>query len=143
MLTLELAKNLCDSALQSAAVSNLNPLTVVVLDAGGHPVCVMRQDGAGILRYEIAYGKAWGALGMGMGTSTFSELTARQGTHQSFVQSLMVASGGRVIPTRGGILIRNRDGQLIGAMGISGDSPENDEQCALYAIQKHQLIPQP
>ena len=143
MLKLNEARQLCELVLKYGNEKLSNPLTVVVLDAGGHPLSVMRQEESGILRYEIAYGKAWGALGLGMGTSTYSELTARSGTFQSFVHSLMSASGGRVIPTRGGVLIRNESGHLLGAIGVSGDSPHNDESSALYALDQLKLTPQP
>ncbi|RED98916.1 GlcG/HbpS family heme-binding protein [Marinoscillum furvescens] len=143
MLKLKEAQQLCEAVLQYGQDRQLHPLTVSVLDTGGHPLCILRHERSGILRYEIAFGKAWGALGLGMGTRVYSELTAAEGTSQSFVHALMNASAGRVVPTRGGVLIRNVSGDLLGAIGVSGDTPQNDESAALYALNHFNFIAQP
>ncbi len=143
MLRLSEAKTLCESVFTYGHQIKCNPLTVVVLDRGGHVLCAMREEDSGILRYEVAYGKAWGALGMGFGTRTYDELTNNTGTYQSFVHGLMGASNGKVIPTKGGVLIRNSNGDLLGAIGVSGDSSERDEACILYAVGKMKMIAQP
>ncbi len=142
MLKLSEAKSLCDLVLAYGRKLNCQPLTVVVLDRGGHLLSAMREEEAGILRFEIARGKAWGALGMGFGTSTFARLTDQPGTMNSFVTALMAASEGKVIPTKGGVLIRNEAGSLIGAIGVSGDIPDRDEECILYALKESKLIAQ-
>ncbi len=110
----------------------LRPLAVAVLDAGGHLTAFGREDEAGILRPEIAIGKAWGALGMGMGSRA---LAAAAEARPTFVAALGAVSQGRMVPVAGGVLIRDGTGRLLGAIGISGDTSENDETCALRAIE--------
>jgi uncharacterized protein GlcG (DUF336 family) len=102
-----------------------------VLDAGGHLVAFKREDGSGIMRHDIAYGKAWGSLGMGFGTR---EVVKRSAANLAFLTAFSAASGGRLIPSPGGVLIRDAGGKVIGAVGISGDSGDNDEACALAGI---------
>ena len=127
-LTLAQASTIVDAALQKAREIGCNPLTVAVLDAGGHLVAFKREDRSGILRFDIAFGKAWGALGMGLGSRTLFERAANT---PQFFTSLFVASGGRVVPNPGGVLIKDANGDVIGAVGISGDTADRDEQCAL------------
>jgi uncharacterized protein GlcG (DUF336 family) len=131
-LTLEKAAIIVDAALAHAAALKLNPLTVAVLDAGGHLVAFKRQDGSGILRPDIAFGKAWGTLGMGLGGRA---LAHRSEIAPAFYTALVGASGGRVIPVPGGVLIRGAAGGVIGAVGISGDMPQHDEACAVQGIE--------
>lgn len=130
ILTLAKAEILADAALAEGRRLGLAPLTIVVLDAGGHVVSAKREDGSGILRFEIAYGKAWGALGMGFGTR---ELTQRAATSPAFIAAISAASGGRIVPSPGGVLVR-ANGTTIGAVGISGDTGPQDEACALVGI---------
>ncbi|CAL8968761.1 hypothetical protein RHODGE_RHODGE_01165 [Rhodoplanes serenus] len=125
------ASRIVDAALAKGRETGCEPLTVVVLDAGGHLVAAKREDGSGILRFEIAFGKAWGALGMGFGSRTYVE---RAKVNPAFVTALMAASGGRVVPVPSGVLIRDTGGQVIGAVGISGDTSDRDEVCALAGI---------
>jgi uncharacterized protein GlcG (DUF336 family) len=108
------------------------PLTVAVLDAGGHTVVLLRADGATLLRPQIATGKAWGALGMGFGGR---ELALRAAKMPTFFHALIEMSGGRMVPVPGGVLIRSADGVLLGAIGVSGDTSDNDEVCAMAAIE--------
>lgn len=125
---LEVASLIVDTALAEARRRGLAPLAVAVLDAGGHLVAFKREDRAGILRFDIAFAKAWGALGMGFGTR---ELANRSAT---FVNALAVMSGGRVAPSPGGVLIAADTGEIVGAVGISGDKGEMDEACAVAGI---------
>lgn len=125
------ASRIVDAALAKGRETGCDPLTVVVLDAGGHLVAAKREDGSGILRFEIAFGKAWGALGMGFGSRTYVE---RAKVNPAFVTALMAASGGRVVPVPSGVLIRDTGGRVIGAVGISGDTSDRDEVCALAGI---------
>jgi uncharacterized protein GlcG (DUF336 family) len=104
---------------------------VAVLDAGGQLKALKREDGSSLLRPEIAGGKAWGALGMGFGGREFAR---RAAANPAFIQALSAASGGRIIPVPGGVLIRDQAGDIVGAVGISGDISENDETCAVYGI---------
>jgi uncharacterized protein GlcG (DUF336 family) len=119
---------------------NLVPMTVAVLDAGGHLVAFKREDKSGILRYDIAYGKAWGALGMGFGSRTLFE---RASSTPQFFNALYAASGGRVVTNPGGVLIRDTAGDVIGAVGISGDTSDKDEICAIAGIEAAGLTADP
>ena len=130
-LTLALASIIVDTALKTAREKNFAPLTVAVLDAGGHLVAFKREDKSGILRFDIAFGKAWGALGMGFGSRTLFERAEKT---PMFFTALAAASGGRVVTNPGGVLIRDANGEIIGAVGISGDTSDNDEICAIAGI---------
>jgi uncharacterized protein GlcG (DUF336 family) len=131
-LTLAQASTIVDVALKKGRDSKFQPLTVAVLDAGGHLVAFKREDKSGILRFDIAYGKAWGALGMGFGSRTLAE---RAAATPQFFTMLAAASGGRIIANAGGILIRDAAGGVIGAVGISGDTADNDEICGIAGIE--------
>jgi uncharacterized protein GlcG (DUF336 family) len=130
-LTLAQASTIVDTALMTGREAKFAPLTVAVLDAGGHLVAFKREDKSGILRFDIAFGKAWGALGMGFGSRT---LAGRVSRSQMFFTALAAASEGRFVPVIGGVLIRDADGDVIGAVGISGDTSDNDEKCAVAGI---------
>ncbi len=136
-LTLTHAATIVDKALEHGRTRNFKPLTVAVLDAGGHLVAMKREDGSSILRPQIAEGKAWGTLGMGFGGREFARRAAAGGV---FLQALMAASDGRVVPAPGGVLIKS-GGEIIGAVGISGDVSENDEACAVFGIKAAGLTP--
>ncbi|WP_250031261.1 GlcG/HbpS family heme-binding protein [Paractinoplanes maris] len=130
-LTLAQADALADGVLRHARSIEAAPLAVVVLDAGGHPVVVKREDGAGILRVDIATAKAYGALGMGLSSREIGERADR---YPAFFTSLAAVSAGRLAPAAGGILLRDPEGVVIGAIGVSGDTSDVDETCALAAL---------
>jgi uncharacterized protein GlcG (DUF336 family) len=109
-----------------------------VLDSGGHLKAFKREDGASILRPQIAEGKAWSVLGMGLGGR---ELARRAAANPQFMGALSDASGGRMIPVPGGVLIRSSDGGFLGAVGFSGDLSEKDEDCAVHGIRAVGLRP--
>ncbi|MBV1788708.1 heme-binding protein [Marinobacterium sp. D7] len=132
MLLLTQASAIVDAALAEGRAHNLAPLVVAVLDAGGHLVAYKREDGAGILRFDIAFGKAWGSLGMGFGSR---ELAARASKLPTFFSMLATTSGGRLVASPGGVLIRDDSGEVVGAVGISGDLGDNDELCAIAGIE--------
>jgi uncharacterized protein GlcG (DUF336 family) len=134
------ASTIVDVALRTAREMSLVPMTVAVLDAGGHLVAFKREDKSGILRYDIAYGKAWGALGMGFGSRTLFE---RASSTPQFFNALYIASGGRMVTNPGGVLIRDGGGDVVGAVGISGDTADNDEACAIAGITAAGLKPDP
>jgi uncharacterized protein GlcG (DUF336 family) len=136
-LTLAQAALIVDQALAHGRAQKFKPLTVAVLDAGGHMVAFKREDGSSILRPQIAEGKAWGTLGMGFGGREFAR---RVQTGPLFLNALMAASGGRIVPAPGGVLIRS-GGDIIGAVGISGDTSDNDEACAVAGIKAAGLTP--
>jgi uncharacterized protein GlcG (DUF336 family) len=127
-----------DAAIAAGREKNLDPLTIVVLDRGGHVVAVKREDDSGIMRYDIAFGKAYGALGFGFGSRG---LATRAGKAPHFINA--VASNGTMIPAPGGVLVRNSDGRIIGAVGISGDTGDNDESCAIAGIELASLTADP
>lgn len=131
MLTLAQASAIVDASLAKGRADALAPLTVAVLDAGGHLVAFKREDRSGILRFDIAYGKAWGSLGMGFGSR---EWVGRVASSPAFFTAIAAASGGRVVPAPGGVLIEDAAGNVIGAVGISGDASDKDEACALAGI---------
>jgi uncharacterized protein GlcG (DUF336 family) len=131
-VTLTQASIIVDVALKKARETNLAPLTVAVLDAGGHLVAFKREDKSGLLRYDIAFGKAWGALGMGFGSRT---LASRAAKTPQFFTMLAAASGGRMVSNPGGVLIKDGSGAIIGACGISGDTSDKDEMCAIAGIE--------
>jgi uncharacterized protein GlcG (DUF336 family) len=131
-LTLAQASTIVDVALETGREKKFAALSVAVLDAGGHLVALKREDKSGILRFDIAFGKAWGALGMGFGGRT---LAGRAPRSQLFFTTLAAASQGRFVPVIGGILIRDAAGDVIGAVGISGDTSDNDEKCGIAGIE--------
>ncbi len=136
-LTLSAADRIADKALEKGRELDLHPLTVVVLDAGGQIKVVKRDDGSSLLRFEIATGKAWGTLGMGFGGREIARRAVKQA---GFYSALSDMSGGRMVPVPGGVLIKS-DGEIIGAVGISGDTSDNDETCAVYGIRSADLTP--
>ena len=129
-LTLAHAATIVDAALAHGRGAGFEPLTVAVLDPGGHLVAFKREDRSGILRFDVAFGKAYGALGMGFGSR---ELAARAATMPAFIGALAAASGGRMVPVPSGVLLMS-EGEVVGAVGISGDTSDNDEACALAGI---------
>ena len=131
MLKLNQALAVIDGAIAEARKRSFLQLGIVVLDAGGHVVAFKREDGASFLRFELAYGKAWGALAMGFGTRELAERSAKQ---PAFINALASVTQGRMVPSPGGVLIAE-GGQVVGAVGISGDTGDNDEVCALAGIQ--------
>ena len=134
MATLKLAQAIAiiDVALAEARKKHFAPLGVAVLDAGGHLIAFKREDGAGFVRFDIAFGKAWGSLGMGFGTR---ELAQRANSFPPFFTALAATSHGRMVPSPGGVLIALPDGEVLGAVGISGDIGDNDEICAIAGIE--------
>jgi len=131
-LSLAQAAAILDECLAVRQQEGLLPLAVAVLDAGGQLVAFKREDGCGVMRYDIAFGKAWAALGMGMSTRLIRDRLANRPAFQSALAS---ASDGRFIPVPGGVLILNEHKAVIGAVGVSGDASDRDEYCAIHAIQ--------
>jgi len=127
--------------LMAGSEHDMSPLTVVVLDAGGHMVAMKRSDGSGILRTQIAYGKAYGALGVERSSRALEIGLAGR---PAFQNALAVAAEGRLIPAPGGVLVCTPDGDtIIGAVGISGDTSDKDEYCAIRGIVAATLTPNP
>jgi len=139
-LPLETTNKIIEAALRVGREAQLLPLTVAVLDSGGHLLSFQREDGSGILRGDIAFGKAWGALGMGVSSRTISE---RLGKRIAFQGALSSASQGRFVPVPGGVLICDNEGKVIGSIGISGDASDKDEYCAIQAVKSVGLLSHP
>jgi uncharacterized protein GlcG (DUF336 family) len=138
-IDLATAQSIVANTFESGQQHGFKPLTVVVLDAGGHVIAVARQDGASNNRFEIAQGKAYGAVALGMGSRALMERAEQQAY---FITAATTALGGRLIPVPGGVLVRDDDGTIKGAVGISGDSSDNDETAAVTAIEAVGLTPQ-
>lgn len=139
-LPLERANAIITQALRLGRTANLLPLTVVVLDAGGKMVAMQCEDGSGIIRFEVAFGKAYGALGMGISSRLIRDRLKERPTFQS---ALATASDGRLIPVPGGVLVEDAQGITLGAVGISGDTSDKDEYCAIEAIKTAGFLPEP
>jgi uncharacterized protein GlcG (DUF336 family) len=138
-LTLDQARAVVAGTRAAGREHGFNPLTVVVLDAGGHVVAVEKEDGSSTKRFEVAHGKAHGAVAMGWGSRRNME---RAEQFPSFVAAVTVAVG-TLIPVPGGVLIRSADGDLLGAVGVSGDNSDNDEIAAVAGIESAGLVAQP
>jgi uncharacterized protein GlcG (DUF336 family) len=127
-ISLEQANALIAGALAKGKTLGLKPLTVAVLDAGGHVISLQRQDGASIMRPQIAIGKAGGALALGVSSRKIGEMAIERPT---FIAALGPISPHGVLPAAGGVILIDADGAPIGAVGITGDTSDNDEICAL------------
>jgi uncharacterized protein GlcG (DUF336 family) len=139
-INLQTARTIIGEALAAARAKGFKPLTVVVLDAGGHVVAAEREDGSSNKRFEIASGKAQGALALGMGSRS---LMARAEQQPYFIAAATAAVGGSLIPVPGGVLVRDTAGTLLGAVGVSGDTSDNDEAAAATGIEAAGLQAQP
>jgi uncharacterized protein GlcG (DUF336 family) len=137
-IDLETAERIVDAALAKGRELDFQPLTVVVLDDSGTMKAMKRADGASLMRPDIAMGKAWGCLGFGFGGRV---ITGRSETTPGFVNALIEMSGGRVVASPGGVLIRDAQSRIVGAVGITGDTGENDEICAIAAVEAVGLVP--
>jgi len=130
-LTLSTAQTIIKTALAKGHEIGLKPLTVAVLDAGGHLIALEREDGASNLRPEIAQGKARGAVSMGLGSRALGERAEQQAY---FIQSVNALSAGSLVPVAGGVLVKDA-GKIIGAVGVTGDTSDNDEIVAIAGIE--------
>jgi uncharacterized protein GlcG (DUF336 family) len=131
-LTLDVARKILDTALAKGVEKKLKPLVVTVLDARGCVKASAAQDGTSLLRSEIAHGKAYGALAMGMGSRALFQRAQEQAY---FVSAVNTLAQGRLVPVPGGVLILEGTGNLLGAVGVSGDTSDNDEICAIAGIE--------
>ena len=130
-LTLEVARKILDAALAKGIEKKLKPLVVTILDARGCTKLTAAQDGTSLIRAEIAHGKAYGALAMGMGSRALFQRAQEQAF---FIGAVNTLAQGRLVPVPGGVLIQ-KDAALLGAVGISGDTSDNDEACAIAGIE--------
>ena len=138
-LTLAQASTIADAALAKGRELALQPLTVVVLDAGGQVKVIKREDGCSLLRAEIGGGKAFGALALGVGSRELAK-RSQNPQMQGFVNALSDLSGGRAVPVPGGVLALDANGVILGAVGISGDVSLKDEECCVAGIEAAGLV---
>jgi uncharacterized protein GlcG (DUF336 family) len=136
-LTLEHARTIIATTLSKGHEMGLKPLSVVVLDAGGHPLAFEREDGAAPGRFEIARGKAYGAIMLGMPGSA---QMARAEAQAYFMAAVNGAYGGKVIPVPGGILVQDAAGSTIGAVGVTGDTSDNDAEAGKVGVEAAGLM---
>lgn len=131
-ITRKMAQTIIDTAIAKGRELGFQPLSVIVLDAGGHPKAFSRDDGASPGRYKIAFGKAHGSIMLGIGGRA---QMARADSQAYFVLAANGAYDGGLIPVPGGVLVRDAEGGVIGAVGVTGDTAENDVICALAGIE--------
>lgn len=138
-ITLAQAKTIIAAAFAKGKDLGLKPLSVAVLDPGGHLLAFERADGASLMRYQIASGKAAGALALGMSSRKIAELAADRPT---FVGSLASIAPAAIVPAAGGVIVVDSDGAVLGAVGVTGDTSDNDEVCAIAGVRAAGLAPQ-
>ena len=131
ILTLEKANTIADRTLAKAREAKYRPMCVAILDEGGHLKVLKREDNASILRPQIALGKAWGAIGMGESSRALGE---RLKERPAFLGALSTMSQGKVVPVPGGVLIMVGN-DIVGAVGVSGGTADEDEACAIEGIK--------
>jgi len=136
-LNLAKANQIIAKALEKAREMKIKPVTVVVLDQGGHLKAMQREDGASMFRYDVATGKAWASVGMGASSRA---LAARAKDNPNFFVTLAATAGGKFLPQTGAVLIRNASGELLGAAGASGGTGEEDEAVCIHGIEHAGLV---
>ena len=136
-ITLEQARTIIAAALAKAGDAGLKPMGVVVLDAGGHTTAFERQDGASAMRYKLAHGKAYGAIAMGLGSRALYQRAQEQ---PYFIDAMNALADGALVPVPGGVLIRDDEGTLVGAAGVTGDNSDTDEMCAIAGVEAAGLV---
>ena len=133
-LSLQQANQIIAEVLHTARSRNMPPLAVAVLDTGAHLKALQREDGVSFLRVQIAQAKAWGALAMACNTDQLAERYSQGGQQQGFIDALNAMTGGKIIPLPGGVLVRDENGNIVGAIGAAGGVSEEDEACVITAI---------
>lgn len=136
-LSLRRARTIIRKTLDEGRAKGLKPLSVVVLDAGGHVMAFEREDGASPGRFAIAHGKAYGAVMLGMSGSA---QMARAEAQAYFMAAVNGVYGGQVVPVPGGILVRDKKGAVIASVGVTGDTSDNDAAAGKSAIEAVGLI---
>lgn len=138
-ITLRKAQTILRKALAAAREMDLKPVTVVVVDAGGHVIAAAREDGASPGRFKLAEGKAHGSVMLGIAGTAQRDRAEQQAF---FVQAMNGLYGGKFVPVPGGVLVRDRKGAVIGAVGVTGDTSENDAACAVAGIEAVGFAPE-
>lgn len=137
-LTLDQATGIAEATFRHAAALKLAPLAIAILDTGGRPILILRQDGASALRPKIAMGKASGAMALGMSSRRIAEMAQERPV---FVASLAHLNEAGIVPAAGGLIALTANGLAVGAVGVSGDTSDNDEACARAGILEMGLVP--
>ena len=138
-VSLNQARAIVDACLAKARELELKPIAAVVLDDRASLVAALSEDGVSRMRSEIAFGKANAAIQLGIGSRALMERAEQQAY---FIQAINGVAGGNLVPVPGGVLIRDQAGQLLGSVGISGDTSDNDEAAAVAAIEVAGLVAQ-
>jgi len=136
-LTLAQAKTIIEHTLAAQGANGFKPMAVVVLGAAGTIKASESQDGTSLLRPKVAHGKAYGAISLGIGSRALFE---RAKAEPFFIQAVNSLCDGALVPVAGGVLVRNSDGELIGSVGVTGDTSDNDELCAVAGIEAAGLV---
>ena len=139
-ITLRRARTIIKTALAKAKEMEMKPLAVIVLDAGGNVKAFEREDGASNYRFQVAHGKAHGAVGMGLGSRALFNRAEQQ---PYFVTAVGTLEGTSVVPVPGGVLVRDKKGAIVGSVGISGDTSDNDEAAAIAGIEAAGFVADP
>ena len=140
-LSFQKASEIAAGTRLTARKTSTNPIAVAVLDSGGHLIVLEREDGAAFTRPPIAIGKAWGALGLGVGTRALETRLTNVPESAPFFASIAALTSGNLIPVPGGVLItEGADNTIIGAVGVSGDTSDKDEACAVGGIEAAELV---
>lgn len=131
-ITLHQSERIIDAVLARGRELNCRPLSVVVTDPGARPKAFKKEDGSAMMRFEMALGKAYAALALGRSSRLVRMRTEERPLFMNF---LMEASDGQIFPEGGGLLIRDDRGEVIGAVGVTGDTQERDEELAAHGIR--------
>jgi uncharacterized protein GlcG (DUF336 family) len=134
-ITLEQANRIIEAALAKGREMNLAPLSVAVLDAGGHPKALAREDDQSFMRVYAAQSKAWGSLALGVHSRHIAKRYEQEPRQAGFINALNDLSTGRVIPLPGAVLVRADSGEILGAVGVAGAASEDDEVCAVAGVE--------
>lgn len=137
-ITLKQAQSILSASVEHAQSIDTAPLTIAVIDSGGHLKALWRQDGASTLRPDMATAKARTAIGLGKSSRKVAEDAEGRPT---FIAALSTLAGGDILPAAGGVLAFNADGEIAGAVGITGDTSDRDEECAIAGIEAAGLMP--
>lgn len=134
-ISLSQAESVVEGALAKARELGLPPVSVAVLDSGGHLKSMQREDGVAFFRATVCQAKAWGALALGASSRHYAERYSKDILQRGFINAVGGSSRERIVPLPGGVLIRDRDGGLLGAVGVAGAASEDDEACAVAGIE--------
>ena len=134
-LTLQQANSLIDEVLKAAREKSMPPIAVAVLDTGAHLKALQREDGVSFLRVQVAQAKAWGALGMALNSALIADRYNQDDLQRGFINALNSMTDGRVVPLPGGVLVRDSEGDIVGAVGAAGGVSNEDEECVVAGIE--------